>query len=80
MKKLSNSSGPSIFMISMLLANIQIFSNFYFDINNNQEQNWLNNEDNLEETLEVLAEAEDDADSRVSDRAAELLEQLKPPE
>ena len=36
-------------------------------------------EDNLEETLEVLAQAEKDADSRVSDRAAELFEQLSPP-
>ena len=35
-------------MISMLLVNIQIFSNFNFSVNDNQEQNWLNNEDNLE--------------------------------
>ncbi|MBY8981271.1 MAG: hypothetical protein KGD72_12840, partial [Candidatus Lokiarchaeota archaeon] len=38
----------SIFMISMLLANIQMVSNFNTDINNNQEQNWLNNEENPE--------------------------------
>jgi hypothetical protein len=38
----------SIFMISMLLANIQMFDNFNTDINNNQEQNWLNIEENLE--------------------------------
>ncbi len=35
-------------MIFMLLVNIQIFSNFNFIINNNQEQIWLDNEDNLE--------------------------------
>jgi len=35
-------------MISMLLANIQMVSNSNTDINNNQEQNWLNNEENLE--------------------------------
>ena len=34
------------------------------------------NEDNFEETLEVLVHAEEDADSRVSERAAELLRQL----
>ncbi|NVM45004.1 MAG: hypothetical protein HWN79_08810 [Candidatus Lokiarchaeota archaeon] len=37
----------SIFMISMLLANIQLFSNFNFDISNNQEQNWLNDDNNI---------------------------------
>ncbi|NVM19419.1 MAG: hypothetical protein HWN80_17090 [Candidatus Lokiarchaeota archaeon] len=37
----------SIFMISMLLVNIQLFSNFNFDVNNNQEQNWLNNDNNI---------------------------------
>jgi len=32
----------------MLLANIQMFNNLNTDINNNQEQDWLNNEDDLE--------------------------------
>ncbi len=34
-------------MFFMLLANIQIFSNFNFDANNNQDQNWLNNDNNV---------------------------------
>lgn len=34
-------------MISMLLVNIQLFSNFSFDANNNQEQNWSNNDNNV---------------------------------
>ena len=35
-------------MISMLLVNTQIFSNFNFDVNNNQEQIGLDNDTNLQ--------------------------------
>ena len=34
-------------MISMLLVNIQLFSNVNYDVNNNHDQNWLNNDNNI---------------------------------
>ncbi|MFX1447466.1 MAG: hypothetical protein ACFFCG_04955, partial [Promethearchaeota archaeon] len=46
-KEVKRTIVASIIMISMLLVTVQLFSNFSLDVNNKQEQNWLNNENDV---------------------------------